>query len=83
MLSYAFKLANLEILRSVLAEKQPVRKQVLCHVSLPSESAHTGYKCAMPAGMVRKIRIERELSGLIKLLIFSNHRRYTSPYLRT
>ena len=46
MSSYAlwkFKLTKLEILRSALAGKQPVRTQVLYHVSLPSESAHTGH----------------------------------------
>ena len=58
MSSYAlrkFKLTKLEILRSALAEKQPVRMQVLYHVSLPSESAHTGHKCGMAAGMAQRL----------------------------
>ena len=46
-----FKLTKLEDLRSALAGKQPVKTEVLYHVSLPSESAHTGHKCGVQSGM--------------------------------
>ena len=38
---------KLRKLRSALAGKQPVRMKTLYHVSLLSESAHTGHKCGM------------------------------------
>ena len=50
MSDYAFrklKLQKLESLRSALVTKQPVKTKLLYHVSLPSESAHTGHKCGV------------------------------------
>ena len=48
-----FKSGKLESLRNALAAKQPVKMKVLYHVSLPSESAHTGQKCGVQSGMAQ------------------------------
>ena len=63
-----FKLTKLESLRSALAGKQPVRMQVLYHVSLPSESAHTGHKCGMAAGMAQRVHpiISQKITQLVR-----------------
>lgn len=48
-----FKSGKLESLTNALAAKQPVKMKVLYHVSLPSESAHTGQKCGVQSGMAQ------------------------------
>ena len=50
-----FKPRKLENLRSALASQQPVKIDILCHVSLPSESAHTTHKCGIQSGMVQRV----------------------------
>ena len=47
---WKFKLRKLENLRSALASQQPVKIDILYHVSLPSESAHTTHKCGIQSG---------------------------------
>ena len=61
------KLRKLEILRGALAGKQPVSKKTLFHVSLPSESAHTGHKCGIQDGMAQ--RVHPMISQKITLLV--------------
>ena len=61
------KLRKLEILRSALAGKRPVRKKTLFHVSLPSESAYTGHKYGIQDGMAQ--RVHPIISQKIALLV--------------
>ena len=62
------KLRKLEILRSALAGKQPVRKKILFHVSLPSEYAHTGNKCGIQDGMAQHVHpmISQKITLLVR-----------------
>ena len=63
-----FKLAKLKNLRSKLAGKQSVKAEVLYHVSLPSESAHTGHKCGVQSGMAQRVHpmILRKITQLVR-----------------
>ena len=71
MSDYAFrklKLQKLESLRSALVAKQPVKTKLLYHVSLPSESAHTGHKCGVQSGMAQRMHpmISQKIVQLVR-----------------